>query len=99
MGLNLQDASYVFHFDRWWNPSVERQAEDRSHRLGQAYPVNVYTYTCEQTIEERIEAVLLRKRRLFQDVVDEVTLDLEDVLTSAELLSLFDLSVPTTSRA
>ena len=32
LGLNLQDASYVFHFDRWWNPSVERQAEDRSHR-------------------------------------------------------------------
>jgi SNF2 family DNA or RNA helicase len=61
--------------------------------------VNVYTYTCEQTIEERIEAVLLRKRRLFQDVIDEVTLDLEDVLTSAELLSLFGLSVPTTGRA
>jgi SNF2 family DNA or RNA helicase len=99
VGLNLQDASYVFHFDRWWNPSVEHQAEDRSHRLGQAYPVNVYTYTCEQTIEERIEAVLLRKRRLFQDVIDEVTLDLEDVLTSAELLSLFGLSVPTTGRA
>jgi SNF2 family DNA or RNA helicase len=33
-GLNLQVASYVFHFDRWWNPAVERQAEDRSHRLG-----------------------------------------------------------------
>lgn len=99
VGLNLQDASYVFHFDRWWNPSVERQAEDRSHRLGQAYPVNVYTYTCEQTIEERIEEVLLRKRRLFQDIVDDVTLDLEDVLTSTELFSLFGLSIPTTSRA
>ena len=34
-GLNLQEASYVFHFDRWWNPAVERQAEDRTHRLGQ----------------------------------------------------------------
>jgi SNF2 family DNA or RNA helicase len=95
VGLNLQDASYVFHFDRWWNPSVERQAEDRSHRLGQSYPVNVYAYTCEQTIEERIEAVLHRKRRLFQDVVDEVTLDLESVLTRAELLGLFGLSAPT----
>lgn len=37
-GLNLQDASYVFHFDRWWNPAVEPQAEDRSHRLGQLPP-------------------------------------------------------------
>jgi SNF2 family DNA or RNA helicase len=91
VGLNLQDASYVFHFDRWWNPSVELQAEDRSHRLGQAYPVNVYAYTCEQTIEERIEEVLRRKRRLFQDVVDEVTLDLESVLSGAELFGLFGL--------
>jgi SNF2 family DNA or RNA helicase len=91
VGLNLQDASYVFHFDRWWNPSVERQAEDRSHRLGQDYPVNVYTYVCEQTIEERIDAVLARKRQLFQDVVDEVTLNLGDVLTSTELFGLFDL--------
>jgi len=92
VGLNLQDASYVFHFDRWWNPSVERQAEDRSHRLGQNYPVNVYTYTCEQTIEERIEQVLQRKKRLFQDIVDEVSLDLAAVLSRAELLGLFGLS-------
>jgi SNF2 family DNA or RNA helicase len=96
LGLNLQDASYVFHFDRWWNPSVERQAEDRSHRLGQMYPVNVYTYTCEQTVEERIEAILRRKRRLFQDVVDAVTLDLAEVLTGAEVCSLFDLAAPST---
>jgi SNF2 family DNA or RNA helicase len=68
VGLNLQGASYVFHFDRWWNPSVERLAEDRSHRLGQPYPVHVYAYTCEQTVEERIEVVLRRKRRLFQDL-------------------------------
>ena len=35
VGLNLQEASYVFHYDRWWNPAVERQAEDRAYRLGQ----------------------------------------------------------------
>jgi SNF2 family DNA or RNA helicase len=91
VGLNLQDASYVFHFDRWWNPSVERQAEDRSHRLGQIYPVHVYAYTCEQTVEERIDVVLRRKRRLFQDVVDDVTLDLASALDRAELFSLFGL--------
>ena len=55
-GLNLQEASYVFHFDRWWNPAVENQAEDRSHRLGQMSPVTVYKYVCENTIEERIDA-------------------------------------------
>jgi SNF2 family DNA or RNA helicase len=99
VGLNLQDASYVFHFDRWWNPSVERQAEDRSHRLGQSYPVHVYAYTCEQTIEERIEVVLRRKRRLFQDIVDDVTLDLESALTSAELFGLFGLPAPASTPA
>jgi len=57
-GLNLQDASYVFHFDRWWNPAVEHQAEGRAHRLGQAFPVNVYKYIIENTIEERIEKIL-----------------------------------------
>ena len=40
VGLNLQEASYVFHLDRWWNPAVERQAEDRAHRYGQTVPVH-----------------------------------------------------------
>jgi SNF2 family DNA or RNA helicase len=91
LGLNLQAASFVFHFDRWWNPAVERQAEDRSHRLGQLQPVQVYAYTCEQTIEERIETVLQRKQLLFQDLVDGVTLDINSLLTSAELFGLFGL--------
>ena len=51
-GLNLQEASYVFHFDRWWNPAVEAQAEDRAHRMGQQRPVFVYPYICADTIEE-----------------------------------------------
>ncbi|MGC8861529.1 MAG: DEAD/DEAH box helicase, partial [Armatimonadota bacterium] len=50
LGLNLQAASYVFHFDRWWNPATERQAEDRSHRIGQTRGVNVYKYVCSNTI-------------------------------------------------
>ena len=62
LGLNLQEASYVFHLDRWWNPAVERQAEDRSHRLGQTVKVNVIKYTCINTIEERIDRILRRSR-------------------------------------
>ncbi len=93
-GLNLQEASYVFHFDRWWNPAVERQAEDRSHRLGQSLPVHVYAYTCEDTIEERIEAVLQRKQHLFDQFVDEVTLDFRSVLTGEEIYGLFGLTPP-----
>lgn len=41
VGLNLTSASHVFHFDRWWNPAVEAQAEDRTYRIGQERPVHV----------------------------------------------------------
>ena len=92
LGLNLQDASYVFHFDRWWNPAVERQAEDRSHRIGQMYPVHVYAYVCAETIEERIASLLQRKQELFDELIDGVTLDLTTVLTSDELFGLFGLA-------
>jgi SNF2 family DNA or RNA helicase len=91
-GLNLQMASYVFHFDRWWNPARERQAEGRSHRLGQARPVvHVYTYVCENTIEERIDAALANKQRLFDEVVDGVSLDLTTAFDERELFGLFGL--------
>ena len=90
-GLNLQDASYVFHFDRWWNPARERQAEGRSHRLGQTRPVHVYTYVCEATIEERIDATLRARQRLFDELVDGVSLDVPASLDEAELFALFDL--------
>ena len=98
-GLNLQEASYVVHFDRWWNPAVERQAEARSHRLGQALPVNVYTYTCEDTIEERIESLLRDKQRLFDELVDGVSLDLRAALSGQELFGLFGLDAPIAVRA
>jgi SNF2 family DNA or RNA helicase len=70
VGLNLTAASYVFHFDRWWNPATESQAEDRTHRIGQLRSVQVYAYVCTDTIEERIEQVLEAKRNLFADIVD-----------------------------
>ena len=91
LGLNLQEASYVFHLDRWWNPAVERQAEDRSHRLGQTVKVNVIKYTCENTIEERIDQILQRKQDLFDQLVDDVSMDLSTRLNRKELLALFGL--------
>ena len=97
-GLNLQEASYVFHFDRWWNPAVERQAEARSHRLGQEHPVHVYTYTCEGTVEERIGAVLRAKQRLFDELVDEVSMDLGTALSRDDLFGLFGLVPPPSAR-
>src|SRR4029453_8606239 len=98
VGLNLQEASYVFHVDRWWNPAVERQAEDRSHRMGQTIPVTVFKYTSEHTIEERIQRVLAEKQKLFDEIVDDVSLDIASHLTEGELFSLFGLSAPERSR-
>ena len=90
LGLNLQEASYVFHLDRWWNPAVERQAEDRAHRMGQTVKVNVIKYTCENTIEERIDRILEAKQSLFDQLVDDVSLDLTTRLSLDELLGLFE---------
>ena len=91
VGLNLQEASYVFHLDRWWNPAVERQAEDRVHRIGQAAKVHVVKYTSVDTIEQRIETILEEKQGLFDELIDDVTLDLAARLSREELLGLFGL--------
>ncbi len=87
VGLNLTAASYVFHFDRWWNPAVETQAEDRAHRIGQVRPVHVYSYLCANTVEERVATILAEKRQLFADVVDGVSLRHIRRLDLADLLS------------
>lgn len=97
-GLNLHDASYVVHFDRWWNPAVERQAEDRSHRLGQQLPVTVYGYVCVGTIEDRIEELLIQKQQLFDRVIDDVSLRLDTLLSRDELFGLFGLEPPRVNR-
>jgi SNF2 family DNA or RNA helicase len=94
VGLNLQEASYVFHVDRWWNPAVERQAEDRTHRMGQVVPVTVFKYTCEGTIEERIQKVLSEKQQLFDEIIDDVSLDVASRLTRDEIFGLFGLEAP-----
>ena len=91
LGLNLQEASYVFHLDRWWNPAVERQAEDRSHRFGQTVKVNVIKYSCAETIEESIDRILESKQEVFDRLVDDVSLDLSAQMSSQELFGLFGL--------
>ncbi len=72
IGLNLTAATAVFHFDRWWNPAVEAQAEDRAHRIGQTRPVQTFTYSVADTIEQRIAEILAEKQALFADLVDDV---------------------------
>lgn len=92
LGLNLQEASYVFYMDRWWNPAAERQSEDRSHRIGQSAKVNVFKYACVGTIEERIDEILESKQRLFDEAVDDVSMDLRSGLAKRDLFGLFGLA-------
>lgn len=69
-GLNLTEASYVVHFDHWWNPAVMWQAEDRVHRRGQTKGVNIYSYWMKDTIDDRIRQKLREKGILFDQIVD-----------------------------
>lgn len=92
LGLNLQEASYVFYLDRWWNPAAERQSEDRSHRIGQSARVSVFKYSCVGTIEERIDEILESKQRLFEEMVDDVSLDLGARLSQEDFFGLFRLA-------
>jgi len=99
LGLNLTRANYFLHYDRWWNPAVERQAEDRTHRIGQLRKVFVTRLICNNTIEERIEKLLERKKLLFQEVVDELSdVRLERVMSEEELFGLFKLTPPIRSK-
>ncbi len=95
-GLNLQEASYVFHFDRGWNPMDEMQAEDRCWRFGQKQTVSVYRYIQIGTIEERINQVLLRKRGQFDQYIDSMAEDTDSLAENQwSLTELIDLVRPT----
>jgi SNF2 family DNA or RNA helicase len=64
VGLNLTAAEYVFLLDPWWNPAVESQAIDRSHRIGQTKPVFAYRLIARDTVEEKVLALQKSKREL-----------------------------------
>ncbi len=68
-GINLTPANYVIHYDRWWNPAVEKQATDRAYRIGQDNNVQVYKLICRGTIEESIDQIIESKRDLSEQVL------------------------------
>ncbi|MEO8350551.1 MAG: C-terminal helicase domain-containing protein, partial [Chthoniobacteraceae bacterium] len=70
-GLNLTAASYVVLFDPWWNPAVENQAIDRTHRIGQRNTVNAYRLIVKDTIEEKIRRLQKQKHALASDIFGE----------------------------
>lgn len=68
-GLNLTAADYVYILDPWWNPAVEAQAIDRSHRMGQKNPVIAYRMICRDTVEEKIVTLQQGKRELADKII------------------------------
>ena len=70
-GLNLTNASYVVLYDPWWNPAVEAQAIDRSHRIGQTHTVNAYRLIAPGTVEEKIWELQQNKAQTIADVLGE----------------------------
>lgn len=73
MGLNITSANHVIHYTRDWNPAVEKQSTDRVYRMGQKKDVQVYypitTYTQNETVEEKLNYLLLQKKKLIEKVV------------------------------
>ena len=89
-GLNLTSANTVIHFDPWWNPSVENQASDRAHRIGQKQVVEVIKLIAKGTIEEKIVELQQKKSELIHDMIDG-NLNNTNVLSSLSEEELIDL--------
>lgn len=87
-GLNLTAADYCILLDPWWNPAVEQQAIDRTHRIGQTKPVFVYKLIAKNTVEEKVLALQEKKRKLFKNVLDEGEL-FGSLITEEDIRSIF----------
>ncbi|MCB9047347.1 MAG: SNF2 helicase associated domain-containing protein [Chitinophagales bacterium] len=88
IGLNLTAADYVYIVDPWWNPAVEQQAIDRTHRIGQTKNIFAYRLICKDTIEEKMLILQERKRALASDLVSEDNAMLKK-LTQEDIAFLF----------
>jgi superfamily II DNA or RNA helicase/HJR/Mrr/RecB family endonuclease len=95
VGLTLTEASYVVHFDHWWNPALKWQAEDRVHRSGQeASKINIYEFWMNDTIDQRIWDILEQKRVLFEEIVDSLSAETIDrSISDEEWLSVLGVDV------
>lgn len=71
VGLNLTAADYVYIVDPWWNPAVEQQAIDRTHRIGQTKNILAYRMICKDTIEDKILQLQDKKRLLAKDLITD----------------------------
>jgi SNF2 family DNA or RNA helicase len=94
VGLNLQFASYVFLFDRWWNPAIEDQAINRAHRIGTRSPVIVTRLLATDTIEQRIQEILDQKRAISETIFSGTKPARGLGLSQEDVFGLFGLKPP-----
>ncbi|KAI7859774.1 P-loop containing nucleoside triphosphate hydrolase protein [Circinella umbellata] len=90
LGLNLTAANHVILMDVWWNPSVEEQAIDRVHRIGQRKPVRVVRLVIDGTIEQKIIKLQQKKAQMVQGALGDGMIK-NSKLTMREIRTLFDL--------
>ncbi len=88
IGLNLTAADYVYIVDPWWNPAVEQQAIDRTHRIGQTKNIFAYRLICKDTLEEKMLQLQEHKRALAADLVSDDTAMMKR-LTKDDIAFLF----------
>jgi non-specific serine/threonine protein kinase len=88
-GINLTSADYVIHYDPWWNPAVENQATDRTHRIGQTKQVFAYKMICENSVEEKILQLQEEKRGVAESIIPGQSA--MKSLTRGDLEMLFDV--------
>ena len=91
VGLTLTEADYCFLLDPWWNPAVENQAVDRTHRIGQTRNVVVYRMVSAGTIEQKVMELAQRKAELFKSVLDADSMT-SAALTADDIAGLLDLA-------
>jgi superfamily II DNA or RNA helicase len=87
-GIDLIGGSVVIHYDRWWNAAREDQATDRVYRIGQKRAVQVFKLVTEGTLEEKIAAIIDRKRQMMDSVVEEDDPKLAKIFSREELLEM-----------
>jgi superfamily II DNA or RNA helicase len=87
-GIDLVAASVVIHYDRWWNAAREDQATDRVHRIGQKRGVQVFKLVTEGTLEEKISAIIEKKKNLMDGVVKEDDPGLLKTFSRKQLIEL-----------
>jgi len=91
LGIDLTGASVVIHYDRWWNSAREDQATDRVHRIGQKRGVQVFKLITEQTLEEKIDRIIAKKKELMNSIVRQDDKGVLKYFTREDLIELMSI--------